>query len=317
VAGVLRRASRRVDVLARFGADDFVLLLSDANTEQALGVAGRVRAHLTDGFALSADVAPIAIGVATAPEHGDSLESLVAAARRAVDSQPEHATSALAMADAAADPPRPAIERFVGRVAELRRLEQMFDASLRGDGRIVTVIGPAGIGKTALVSRLMLDARRRGAAYVTASCRASAFPTPYAPWIELIEGLRAARVVPERRWHSLPRLVPSLAGTQRSLRLAEEVGTRAEASLSDEICDLLAAAAESRPLVLVVDDIEHADHGSWGVCERLAARLGSERVLLCLTTDESNATATRARFATCRRHYEVRLADLAPDEMRQ
>jgi predicted ATPase len=70
-------------------------------------------------------------------------------------------------------------------------------------------------------------------------------------------------------------------------------------------------------LVLVIDDIEHADHGSWAVCERLAVRLGSERLLLCLTTDESNATATRARFATCRRHYEVRLADLAPDEMRQ
>ena len=71
----------------------------------------------------------------------------------------------------------------------------------------------AGIGKTALVSRLMLDARRRGAAYAIANCRASSFPTPYAPWIELIDGLRLARVVPEKRWHSLPRLVPSLAGT--------------------------------------------------------------------------------------------------------
>ena len=217
--------------------------LSEANTEQALGVAGRVRAQLTDGFALSADVAPIAIGVATAPEHGDSLDALVAAARRAVESQPEHATSALAMADAAAEPPRPAIERFVGRVAELRRLEQMFDASLRGDARIVTVVGAAGIGKTALVSRLMLDARRRGAAYVIASCRPSAFPTPYAPWIDLIEGLRAARAVPERRWHSLPRLVPSLAGSQRSLRLTDDSAPKAEASLTDEICELLSAAA--------------------------------------------------------------------------
>ena len=66
VAGVLRRMSRRGDVLARFGADDFVLLVADANSEQALGVAGRVRAYLTSAFASSADVVPIAIGVATA-----------------------------------------------------------------------------------------------------------------------------------------------------------------------------------------------------------------------------------------------------------
>jgi predicted ATPase len=209
------------------------------------------------------------------------------------------------------------MERFVGRVAELRRLEQLLDSSLRGDARLVTVVGRAGVGKSALVARLLLDARRRGAAYVVAPCQASAFPGPYGPWIELIEGLRAARVVPERRWHSLPRLVPSLAGTQRSIRLADDAHKPAEASLVDEICELLAAAASTRPLVLVIEDIEHADYASWDVCDRLAARLGSERLLLCLTTDDSSAAAARGRFASCRRHYELRLDDLSPDDRRQ
>jgi diguanylate cyclase (GGDEF)-like protein/putative nucleotidyltransferase with HDIG domain len=317
VASVLRRASRRGDVLARFGADDFVLLLSEASSEQALGVAGRVRAQLTDGFALSADVAPVAIGIATAPEHGDSLDALVAAARRAVASQPQHATGALAMADAAAEPPRPVVERFVGRVAELRRLEQMLDASLRGETRVVTVVGQAGMGKSALVSRLMLAARRRGAAHVVAHCHPSSFPAPYAPWIQLIDGLRAARVVPEQRWHSLPRLVPSLAGSQRALRLADESSARPDASLTDEICELLAAAAASRPLVLVIEDLEHADQASWDVCERLTTRFTDARVLLCLTGDESFASASRARFSAFRRHFEVRLENLSQDDMRQ
>jgi diguanylate cyclase (GGDEF)-like protein/putative nucleotidyltransferase with HDIG domain len=317
VAGVLRRMSRRGDILARFGADDFVLLLADANTEHALGVAGRVRAQLTDGFALSADVAPIAIGVATAPEHGDSLDALVAAARRAIQSQPHHACSTLAMADAAAEPPRPAVERFVGRVAELRRLEQLFDASLRADARIVSVVGQAGVGKTSLVSRLMLDARRRGASHVIAQCHPSVFPTPYGPWIDVIEGLRAARVIPERRWHSLPRLVPSLAGSQRSLRLAEDAGANADASVREEICELLTHAAAARPLVIAIEDVEHADYGTWEVIERLATRLGPERILLCLTTDDADAAGTRARFATCRRHYELRLQGLSSDDLRR
>ena len=317
VASVLRRVSRRGDVLARYGADDFVLLLSEAGSEEALGVAGRVRAQLADGFALSADGAAVAIGIATAPEHGDSLDALVAAARRAVVSQPHHAASALAMADAAADPPRPVLERFVGRVAELRRLEQMLDASLRGDTRVVSVIGPSGIGKSALVSRLTLDARRRGAAHAVAHCRPSSFPAPYAPWIQVIEGLRAARVIPDKRWHSLPRLVPSLAGSQRALRLADDSGSMADVSLTDEICELLVTVARSRPIVLVIEDLEYADQASWDVCERLATRIGDSRVLLCLTGDGSFASASRARFGTLRRHYEVRLGTLAPDEVQQ
>jgi diguanylate cyclase (GGDEF)-like protein/putative nucleotidyltransferase with HDIG domain len=317
VASVLRRASRRGDVLARYGADDFVLLLGDANTEQALAVAGRVRTQLTDGVALSTDVAPIAIGIATAPEHGDCLDALVAAARRAVDAEPEHATTALAMADAPAEPPRPLVERFVGRVAELRRLEQMLEASLCGNGGVVTVVGQTGIGKSTLVSRLLFAARRRGAAQVISQCRPSSFPMPYAPWIQLIEGLRAARVVPEKRWHALPRLVPSLAGSQRSLRLADESSTSSDASLTDEICELLALAADTRPIVLVVEDIEHADAASWGVCERLAARLNDARVLLCLTTNELSASVSRARLSSSRRHHELRLQNLGAEDIRQ
>jgi predicted ATPase len=221
------------------------------------------------------------------------------------------------MADAAAEPPRPVVERFVGRVAELRRLDQMLDASLRGEARVVSVVGPSGIGKSALVSRLMLDARRRGATHVVANSRPSSFPAPYAPWIQLIDGLRTARVIPEKRWHWLPRLVPSLAGSQRALRLADESGTAPDVSLTDEICELLATVADSRPLVLVIEDLEHADQASWDVCERLATRVGDSRLLLCLTGGEPFALASRARFATLRRHYEVRLGNLSPDDVRQ
>jgi diguanylate cyclase (GGDEF)-like protein len=316
VAGVLRRMSRRGDVLARFGADDFVLLVSDANPEQALGVAGRVRAQLVEAFSGGVDSARIAIGVASAPEHGDSLDALVAAARLAVQAQPIHATNALAMADGVAEPPRPAIERFVGRVAELRRLEQMLDATMRGDARIVTIAGAPGIGKTSLLSRLMLDARRRGAAYVVGSCRPAVFQSPYAPWISIIEGLRAARAIPDRRWHALPNLVPSLAASQRSIHLVQ-TNPASGISLTAEIADLLTSAASQRPIVIVLEDAEHADLASWEVIEHLATRLGNERVMLCLTTTDDFAGVARTRFSACQRHYELRLSGLTPDDLQQ
>lgn len=312
VASVVRRASRRGDVAARFGADDFVLLLAEASAEHALAVAGRVRAQLAEALAASTDAPCVAIGIATAPEHGDNLDALVAAARRAVETQPRHAEASLAMADAAADPPRPMIERFVGRVSELRRVEQLLDASLRGDSRIVSIVGESGVGKSSLVSRLLRDARRHGAVHAVGRCRPSSLRTPYAPWIEIIEALRDARVIPERRWHSLPRLVPSLAGAQRSTH--PDDATRPGESLRDEICALLRLAAANRPLVIVVEDIEHAGDAAWDVVARLASDGGRYPVLLCLTGTESVGASIRARLGACRRHSELRLRGLtAPD----
>src|SRR5688500_17633602 len=315
VASVLRRASRRGDVLARFGADDFVLLLGDASAEHALTVAGRVRSQLGDGLDVNG-VAPIAIGVATAPEHGENLDALVAAARRAVDSQPERARNALAVADGIAEPRRPRLERFVGRVPELRRLEHLLDSAVRSNARVVTLSGPTGTGKTSLVSRLLLDARRRGATHVVGTCRASAFQIPYAPWIDIIEGLRAARVIPDRRWHSLPTLVPSLTASQRAPRLARDGNAQADASIPAEICELLTMTAAARPLVIVIDDAEHADQASWDVIDRLARGLTDERLLVCLTVDEASAKAARSRLAGCSRHSEIRLSGLAPEDVR-
>jgi len=317
VASVLRRASRRGDVLARFGADDFVLLLADAAAEQALAVAGRVRALLADGFTVGSDAPPVSLGVATAPEHGDSLDALVAAARRAIDSHPERARDALAVANGVAAPPRPIVERFVGRVAELRRLGVLLDSSMRGNARVVLLTGAAGSGKSALVSRLALDARRGGAVYAVGGCRPATFRQPFGPWIEIIDALRAARAIPDRRWHSLPRLVPSLAASQRTIRLADDAGSHADGALHDEMCELLAAAAAVRPLVVVVEDVEHADHATWDVIDRLATRFTDERVLLCLTTDAANAPSVRQRLAACRRRRELQLAGLGTDELRQ
>lgn len=315
VASTLRRASRRGDVLARFGADDFVLLLADASAEHAVAVAGRVRSQLGD--ALTGSTAEsIAMSIAAAPEHGESLDALVAAARRAIEAQPGHARHALAMADGVVEPRRPRVERFVGRVAELRRLEHLLDATLRVGGRLVTLAGPTGAGKTALMSRLALDARRRGALYVTGTCRSSTFHTPYAPWIHIIDALRAARVLPDQRWSSLPALIPSLTGGDRSPRLARDGDAGVVPSLPDEICELVMRVAAEHPLVLVVDDAEQADQASWGVIERLARRLAGGRVLLCLTIDHASTAAMRGRVSACRRHHEMQLPGLSPADVR-
>jgi diguanylate cyclase (GGDEF)-like protein/PAS domain S-box-containing protein len=75
VADVLSFCCRDIDTAARFGGDEFALVLPETNAEAAQLVAKRIRESLADdgkGPKLS-----ISVGVAIYPQNGDSIETLL------------------------------------------------------------------------------------------------------------------------------------------------------------------------------------------------------------------------------------------------
>jgi diguanylate cyclase (GGDEF)-like protein len=87
-AGVIRRCARETDVVARFGGDEFAVILPDTGSEGAVAVAERVQErvfahHFLEGDGLDIHLTA-SIGVATFPDMAASAEELVKAADTAM-----------------------------------------------------------------------------------------------------------------------------------------------------------------------------------------------------------------------------------------
>lgn len=80
---VLERNTRRMNLAARFGGEEFLVVLSDIDPAEALGFAGRVREELRD-LELPCGRVTVSAGVATYAPGMGSADVLVAAADRAL-----------------------------------------------------------------------------------------------------------------------------------------------------------------------------------------------------------------------------------------
>ena len=262
VAGALEREGRAAEALARVAA----VLERDPLAEDALQVAlrcARAAAHGDGGAGARATALR-------------AFETFRTSLREELDLAPLEATVALAEALRAdggpAPPPVPAapppqaepapvalrgfpapVTPFVGREAERTRLQ----ALLAEDGeRLVTLLGPGGVGKT----RLAIEAGRRAAP-------AFADGAVFVPLADLDD----------------PGYLAAAIGA--ALGLEPATGDRDE--------DALVAALAPRSMLLVLDNLEHLLDGAGLLAELLAASPGSS---LLLTSQEPLDFLGEVRF---------------------
>lgn len=81
---ILRGAIRSNDIAARMGGDEFVLILTDTDVEQAEGVARRIQQQVAQCAREHALEYSVTIGLGEAPTHGDSLSDILAQVDRAL-----------------------------------------------------------------------------------------------------------------------------------------------------------------------------------------------------------------------------------------
>jgi diguanylate cyclase (GGDEF)-like protein len=106
-AAVIRSSARETDMVARFGGDEFALVLPDTGGEGAFAVGERIRERIAEYRFLTADGLDIhltaSVGVATLPDVAASADELVAAADKAMYHVKETGKNGIVAAIAPAD----------------------------------------------------------------------------------------------------------------------------------------------------------------------------------------------------------------------
>jgi ABC-type transporter Mla MlaB component len=156
----------------------------------------------------------------------------------------------------------------------------------------VLLLGEAGIGKTRLATELGLLAQEQG--WVEAWFRgddSSSYRPPYAPWQELVRVItpqgRWSRSVPRSRqtiFQPLAALLPDLFGWQAPDYLTSRPPFELQAShLWEAIFQYLITVTAQKPLILVVDDLQHLDDASLSLLAHVLRRLRDERLIVLMT----------------------------------
>jgi diguanylate cyclase (GGDEF)-like protein len=101
-ADVIRKSARETDMVARFGGDEFALVLPDTGSEGALAVGERIRDRIAEHAFLAVDGLDIrltaSVGVATLPDVAASVEGLIQAADEAMYHVKEHGKNGIFVA---------------------------------------------------------------------------------------------------------------------------------------------------------------------------------------------------------------------------
>ncbi|HEY3923349.1 MAG TPA: AAA family ATPase [Acidothermaceae bacterium] len=202
---------------------------------------------------------------------------------------------------------------FIGRVAELDRLDSALAALPERGAATVLVGGDAGMGKSRLIEEFCSRARARGALVAAGTCT----PTeggglPYGPVVGVLRDV--ARQLPAAD------VAGVLGFAQRSLGLANdaddaphEIGL-VKTKLFEALLQSVGAMTARTSVVLVFEDLQWADSASIEVIDFLTRNLGDRPALLLASyrSDEvEGGGAPRRLLGELGRHHRVSQLELS------
>jgi transcriptional regulator with XRE-family HTH domain len=167
---------------------------------------------------------------------------------------------------------------LVARDREMSPIYTALDVVAEGSGQFLLLGGEAGAGKTRLLQEVVLEAQRRSFLVLIGRCYPTESETPFYPLPAILQGLE--------NWAAAQSGNNHLKEPQSRLQAALDssvVGSSEQLHLFEAIATVLRQAAQSSPLVVLIDDVELGDPGTVKLLTFLARATRGSAILLVAT----------------------------------
>jgi DNA-binding SARP family transcriptional activator len=168
---------------------------------------------------------------------------------------------------------------LVGRETEHGRLRDSLAQAFSGQGRLVVLLGEAGVGKSRMLAEAAAEAGQRGGRLLTGRAFESDQILSLGLWADAFQSGRvsedaaALKVLSSASQAALARLLPDAPWT-----MAEPPAPVDLLQLFHGVAHLFERLAETQPLLVVLEDLHWADEMSLRLLAFVARRLGKQRV---------------------------------------
>ena len=169
---------------------------------------------------------------------------------------------------------------FVGRDQERSELRRLVDGLAEGKGSLALIGGEPGVGKTRLAEEIAQEAKKEGHRILVGRCHDVDAPTPYLPFVELLEA--AAHDVDRETFRmalgeaagEIAKVMPQLRSLYDDIPPGLDLPSEQERRyLFNSIGEFVERAAAVTPVVVILDDLQWADQPSLALLESIARRL--------------------------------------------
>ncbi len=186
---------------------------------------------------------------------------------------------------------------FIGRQPELAVLTSALDDALSGRGQMVMLAGEPGIGKTRLAQELATRAESLGAQVMWGGCYEHVGAPPYWPYVQPIRAYVQEISAEQLRSQMGPGaadiadVIPEVLTKLPDLEMPAALDPdQARFRLFDSFTTFFKSAAQTQPMMLVLEDLHWADKPSLLLLEFLASQIADSRLLVLGTYRDAELT---------------------------
>ncbi len=176
-----------------------------------------------------------------------------------------------------------------------------------GNGRIVVVHGEPGIGKTRLLEEFAREARAAGAHVRWGRCYEREGAPAFWPWLQVLRSEVQSRPRADLRAllgdaaPDVAYLLPDVRDVLPQLETAPALDTpEGRFRLFESVVAVLRRVARTAPLVILLDDLQAADHSSLLLLEFLAQSADAARIIVVAAYRDGGLDSTHPLQATLR-----------------